>query len=446
MFITKKALPRRTFLRGVGVTLALPLLDAMAPALSAAPKATPRLGFVYVPNGIIQEQWFPAAPGPLPADLPAILKPLSAFRQQMNVMGNLAHLQANTFGDGVGDHPRASAVWLSGVHAWDRTRPGMEVRLGITADQIAANHLGAETAVPSLELVLENPTQIACDTSDCFFVNTISWRNETTPNPTEAHPRIVFERLFGDGGTAAQRAAQNKESGSILDSVLKEAGRVQKTLGPGDHTKLAEYLDAVRDIERHIQHTESQGHLSMELPTRPTDVPASFEEHCKIMFDLVTLAYRADITRVFSVIFARELSGRTYADIGVPEQHHAVSHHRNDPELIAKKAKIDTYHASLLGYFLDKLRNTSDGDGNLLDQSMIMYGGGLGNGNLHEHTKLPVLMAGKLGGKLKTGQYLQYPENTHMANLLLTVLDKVGAPVAKLGDSTGLIQPDYLSI
>ena len=446
MFIMKKALHRRTFLRGIGATLALPLLDSMVPALSAAPKSTPRLGFVYIPNGIIQEQWFPATPGPLPADLPAILKPLAAFRDQFNVMGNLAHLQANTFGDGVGDHPRASAVWLSGVHAWDRTRPGMEVRLGVTADQIAARHIGKETALPSLELVLENPTQMACDTSDCFFVNTISWRNETTPNPTEAHPRIVFERLFGDGGSSAERLAQNKNSGSVLDSVMHEVTRLDKTLGAGDHEKLNEYLDSVREIEQRIQHTEAQGHNAMELPTRPTDVPPTFEEHCKLMFDLVTLAYRADITRVFSVIFARELSGRTYANIGVPEQHHAVSHHRNDPELIAKKAKIDTYHASLLGYFLEKLRSTKDGDGTLLDHSMIMYGGGLGNGNLHEHTKLPVLMAGKLGGTLKTGQYIRYPENTHMANLLLTVLDKVGAPVEKLGDSTGLIQPDYLSI
>ena len=225
MFITKKALARRTFLRGMGATLALPLLDSMVPALSAAPKSTPRLGFVYVPNGIIQEQWFPKTPGPLPADLPAILKPLAAFREQINVMGNMAHLQANTFGDGVGDHPRASAVWLSGVHAWDRTRPGMEVRLGVTADQIAAREIGKDTALPSLELVLENPTQIACDTSDCFFVNTISWRNETTPNPTEAHPRIVFERLFGDGGSSAQRLAQNKTSGSILDSVMQETAR-----------------------------------------------------------------------------------------------------------------------------------------------------------------------------------------------------------------------------
>jgi hypothetical protein len=446
MFLTKKALHRRTFLRGVGAALALPMLDSMVPALSAKTTSTPRLGFVYVPNGIIQEQWFPAQAGPFPEELPPILRPIADFKNDFNVLGHLAHLQANTFGDGVGDHPRASAVWLSGVHAWDRTRPGMEVRLGVTADQLAARELGKETSVPSLELVLENPTQIACDTSDCFFVNTISWRNATTPNPTEAHPRIVFERLFGDGGSSAQRIAQNRFEGSVLDSVMQEVGRLQKNIGPGDRTKLNEYLDSVREIEQRIQHTEAQGTHNMVLPTRPIDVPATFEEHCKVMFDLLTLAYQADITRVFTIIFARELSSRTYPNIGVPEQHHAVSHHRNDPELIAKKAKIDTYHVSLLGYFLDKLRKIQDGDSTLLDQSMIMYGGGLGNGNLHEHTKLPVLMAGKLGGKLKTGQYLTYPENTPMTNLLLTVLDKAGVQTDKLGDSTGPIQPDYLSV
>ncbi len=445
MFVTKKALHRRTFLRGVGATLALPFLDAMVPALSAAPKFTPRLGFVYVPNGIIQEQWFPKTAGPL-SDLPPILRALTPFKNDFNIFSNLAHLQANSFGDGVGDHPRASAVWLSGVHAWDRTRPGMEVKLGITADQIAARELGRDTQIPSLELVLENPTQIACDTNDCFFVNTISWRNETTPNPTEAHPRIVFERLFGDGGSAAQRAAQARSEGSILDSVTQEVARLNKSLGAGDHVKLNEYLDSVREIEQRIQNVEKQGsETAMTLPDRPIDIPDGFEAHCKMMFDLQALAYQGDITRVFTMIFARELSGRTYPQIGVPDQHHAVSHHRNDPDLIAKKAKIDTYHVSLLAYFLDKLRSTPDGDGTLLDHSAIMYGGGIGNGNLHEHTKLPVLMAGKLGGKFKTGQHISYPENTPMTNLLLTVLDHVGAHADKLGDSTGPIPQDHFT-
>ena len=445
MFITKKSLPRRTFLRGLGVTMALPFLDSMVPALSAkSAKPTPRLGFVYVPNGIIQEQWFPATAGAF--ELTPILKPLAPVNGQFNIVSGLAHLQANTFGDGVGDHPRASAVWLSGVHAWDRTRPGMEVKLGTTADQYAARVMGKETRVASMELVLENPTQIACDTNDCFFVNTISWRNETTPNPTEAHPRIVFERLFGDGGTPAQRAAETKDEGSILDSVMSEVNRLNQTLGTGDRTKLVEYLDSVREIEQRIQSTEAESSKSIELPERPVDVPDSFEKHAKLMYDLMLLAYRADITRVFTMIVARELSSRTYPQIGVPEQHHAVSHHRNDPELIAKKAKIDTYHVSLLNYFLEKMQATQDGDGSLLDHSLIMYGGGIGNGNLHEHTKLPLLMAGKLGGKLKTGRHIVMPENTPMSNLLLSVLDKVDVHVDKLGDSTGLLTPDVLSI
>jgi hypothetical protein len=375
------------------------------------------------------------------------LAALEPLRDNLLIVSNLAHLQANTFGDGVGDHPRASAVWLSGVHAWDRTQPGMEVRLGTTADQLAARAIGKDSQVPSIELVLEKPTQIACDTDDCFFVNTISWRNPTTPNPTEAHPRLVFERLFGDGGTAAQRLVRMQQTGSILDSVLQEVTRLQTTLGPGDRTKLSEYLDSVREIEQRIQATEKKGASSpIELPDRPVDIPETFEEHAKLMFDLMALAFRADVTRVFTLIMARELSSRTYPNIGVPEQHHAVSHHRNDPVLIAKKQKIDAYHVSLFASFLEKLHNTPDGDGSLLDHSLILYGGGIGNGNLHEHTNLPLLMAGKLGGQINPGRHVLYPDNTKMTNLLLTVLDKAGVPTEKLGDSTGPIQPDYLSL
>ena len=447
MFLSKLALPRRTFLHGLGATLALPLLDAMTPALRAgAVKPTPRLGFVYTPNGFIQNQWIPKSTGAA-YELSPTLAPLAPVRDQLLIVSNLAHLQANTFGDGVGDHPRASAVWLSGVHAWDRTQPGMEVRLGTTADQLAARVIGRDSQVPSMELVLEKPTQIACDTDDCFFVNTISWRNPTTPNPTEAHPRLVFERLFGDGGTTAERMARMRQTGSILDSVLQEVSRLQTTLGPGDRTKLTEYLDSVREIEQRIQSTERKGASSpIELPDRPVDIPETFEELAKLMFDLMALAYRADVTRVFTMIMARELSSRTYPNIGVPEQHHAVSHHRNDPALIAKKQKIDQYHVSLFGYFLEKLQNTPDGDGSLLDHSLILYGGGIGNGNLHEHNNLPLLMAGKLGGQIKPGRHVLYPNNTPMTNLLVSVLDKAGVPTDKLGDSTGPIQPDYLSL
>jgi hypothetical protein len=445
MFLAKRALPRRTFLKGAGVTVALPLLDAMVPALKASTASTPRLGFVYVSNGVIQDQWNPTAAGSS-FDLSPILKPLEPVREYVNILSGLAHLQADTFGDGTGDHPRASAVWLTGVHAYDRTQPGVEVRLATTADQYAARVIGKGTQLPSLELNLDSPTQGACDSGDCFYVNTISWRNETTPNVAESHPRIVFERLFGDGGSAAQRLALAKTEGSILDSVAGEVNRLEGTLGHGDRTKLNEYLDSVREIEQRIQNTEARGAQSIELPERPVDVPETFEEHTKLMFDLQTLAFRADATRVFTLIMARELSSRTYPNIGVPEQHHAVSHHRNDPQLIAKKAKIDNYHVQLLTYFLRKLKATPDGDGNLLDHSLIVYGGGMGNGNLHRHTDLPCLLAGKLGGQFQTGRHINYPQNTPMSNLLLSILDKTGVHMDKIGDSTGDLKPDYLSV
>src|ERR1700674_1745599 len=300
MFITKKSLPRRTFLRGAGVTLALPFLDAMVPALSAASgKPTPRLGFIYVANGVIQNQWKPATVG-AGFELPPILKPLEPVRDHLNVISGLSHLQADTFGDGTGDHPRAAAAWLTGVHAYDRTRPGIEVRLATTADQLAARELGRGSQVPSLELHVDFPTQGSCDSGDCFYVNTVSWRNPTTPNPTESHPRIVFERLFGDGGSAADRSARARDTGSILDSLTEEVKSLARALGPGDTGKLSEYLDSVREIEQRIQNTERQGALSVDLPDRPIGIPDSFDEHTKLMLDLVALAFRADLTRVFT--------------------------------------------------------------------------------------------------------------------------------------------------
>jgi hypothetical protein len=435
MFISKKALSRRTFLRGAGTTLALPLLDAMVPALSAETKATPRLGFIYVANGVIQNQWTPAATG-ASWEITPTLRPLSGIKDQLNVVSGLAHLQADTFGDGTGDHPRASAAWLTGVHAYDRTQPGIEVRLATTADQIAARVIGKTTQLPSLELTVDFPTQGSCDSGDCFYVNTISWRNETTPNPAETHPRVVFERLFGDGGSSAQRLARMKSTGSILDSIVDEVSALQKSLGRGDRTKLNEYTDAVREIEQRIQNTEAQGTHSVELIDRPIDVPESFDEYTKTMLDLVALAWQADVTRVFTMIFARELSTRSFAAIGVPDQHHPVSHHRNDPDLITKKQKIDFYHVQLLNHFLTRLKNTPDGNGSLLDHSLTLYGGGMGDGNLHRHFDLPCLTAGKLGGQIKTGQHYSYKDNMPMTNLLLTILDRVGAHVDKLGDST----------
>ena len=452
MIITQKALPRRTFLRGVGATLTLPFLDAMVPAASSVARAvtapTRRVGFIYIPNGVIQDQWVPSKTG-RNFDLSPILSPLESLRERVLVLSNLAHRQADSFGDGNGDHPRATAVWLSGVHAWERRgRQGTtDIKLGITADQIAAREFGKETPLPSLELALEKPTAIACDTGDCFYSNTISWRNETTPLDMEAHPRVVFERLFGEGGTAADRLAILKQTGSILDSVTAEVARLGSTLGIGDRNKLDEYLDAVRDVEQRIQQSESRGAESLvELPDRPVDIPETFEEHAKLMFDLLTLAFQADVTRVFTLMMAREAGPRAYPQVGVADQHHTVSHHRNDPEYIAKKAKIDTYHIQLLAYFLENLRKTSDGDANLLDNSMIVYGGGIGNGNLHEHTNLPCLVAGGGGGRLNGGRHRHYAEDTPYANMLLTVLDKAGVPADQLGDSSGLLNTAPLSL
>ena len=433
MFVRKLALSRRTFLRGLGVTLGLPMLDAMVPALSAATgKPTPRLGCLYIPNGIIHGPWIPSAVGS-GFELSPSLSPLAGVRDQLLVLTGLAHLEADSKGDGNGDHPRASAVWLSGVHAWTNG----PAKLGTTLDQVAADTLGQDTPVRSLELALEKATQIGCDTTDCFFSNTIAWRSPTTPLPMEPHPRVVFERLFGDGGTAAQRRAQMRTSASILDSITREVESLTNTLGSSDRAKLDEYVGAVRDVERRIQVAEQKTVDSAQaLPERPIDIPESYEEHARLMFDLQVLAFQADITRVTTTLMGREQSARAFPQIGISEQHHSLSHHMNNPELMARKAVIDKHLVSLLAYFLEKLETTPDGDGSLLDHTFVLYGGGLGDPNNHDHTNLPCLLA---GGRAfaKSGRHVRYPERTPMANLFLNVLDKLGVPVPeKIGDST----------
>jgi hypothetical protein len=444
-FVAKKALDRRSFLRGTGAAIALPLLDAMLPAFAADnPRAVPRLGFLYTGNGIVHRTFKPQTQG-TDFELSPVLRPLQGLRSHLTVVSGLDHAQANNFGDGTGDHPRSSAAWLTGVHAWDRTRPGVEVKLATSADQLAADVLGRTTPVRSLEMAVDTATQSACDAGDCFYVNTVSWRNETTPNLTENHPRVVFERLFGDGGTGAARLARVRTTSSILDSVRGEAQRLAASVGHADRTKLSEYLDSVREIEQRIAGAEASDEHAIALPDRPTGIPASYDEHTRLMLDLQLLAFRTDTTRVFSIILAREVSNRSYPQIGVPDQHHPVSHHRNDPGLIEKKTKIDAYHVSLLGYLAEKMQATPDGDGTLLDQSLLMYGGGMGDGNLHLHTDLPCVLLGKLGGTIKAGQHVAYPAGTPMTNLLLTLLDKVGAEVEVIGDSKGPLAPDYLS-
>jgi hypothetical protein len=449
MIITKKSLPRRTFLRGLGTTLALPMLDAMMPAMAAtgvnAAKPAVRLGFVYVPNGIIQKSWLPAKTG-AGFDFAPTMKPLEPFRDKLLVLSNLMQNGGRALGDGAGDHARAGASWLTGVHP--KRTEGSDIRAGISADQIAARELGKDTQLGSLEIGLEEPTLAgSCDTGySCAYTNTISWRTPTTPNPMEINPRAVFERLFGDGDTTdpAARLKLMKEDRSILDFIRGDVARLEPGLGSRDKSKLAEYLDGIRDIERRIQKAEEQS-ATMKVPLleKPTSIPDEFEEHAKLMSDLMVIAFQTDMTRVVSFMMAREGSNRSYRSIGVADGHHSVTHHQNDPEKIAKTIKIDELHVKSFAYLIDRLNATPDGDGTLLDHSMILYGSSIGDGNVHTHHDLPLVLVGGAAGKIKGGRHIRYGDETPMNNLLLTMLDKAGVPGEKLGDSTGKL--DQLS-
>ena len=441
MIITKKSLPRRTFLRGVGATLALPLLDAMVPAATAlantAAKTFPRLGFIYIPNGANMSAWTPDGDsGAL--ELSRSLQPLASVRDHVVIPTGLDHRQAEAWGDGNGEHSRASAVWLNGVHP--KRTEGADVQAGTTADQLAAEQLGQDTPLPSLELALENSFVVGnCDNGySCVYTNTFSWRNPTTPLPMEHNPRVVFERLFGEGGTSTQRAARLAEDRSILDAVREDMLRLEQTLGVGDRSRVNQYLDAVREIERRIQQAELQsGDTLPDVLERPVGIPESFDEHARLMFDLQALAFQADITRVFTFLIGREQTAQSFPEIGVPDPHHAMSHHQMDVEKLEKYAKINTYQVSLLAEFLEKLQATEDGDGTLLDQAMILYGGGISDGDQHSHMDLPLILAGGGSGKLRGGRHLKYEGETPMTNLLVSMLDKAGVRVDTLGDSTG---------
>ncbi len=444
MIVMNKALPRRTFLRGVGTTLALPFLDAMLPAFGAtrALAAKPvRLGFVYVPCGIIMDRWTPAGDGRDFGFAP-IMKPLEPFRQQLLVLSGLAQENGKPLGDGPGDHARAGATFLTGVHP--KKTEGADIHAGISADQIAAKELGHATQLASLEISLEAPGLVGnCDSGySCAYSNTISWRTPTTPMPMEVNPRAVFERLFGDGEStdAADRLARARQDRSILDFVRDDVKRLEPGLGSRDRSKLDEYLDAIRDIERRIQKAEEQS--AMPLPTieRPTGMPDTFEEHCKLMMDLQVIAYQADLTRVTTFMIAREGSTRSYRAIGISDGHHPLTHHQGDKEKIDKVARINTHHVEMFAYLLNKLRATPDGDGSLLDHSMVLYGSSISDGNMHTHVDLPLVLAGGGGGKVKGGRALRYSKETPMTNLLLTMLDKAGVKTEKLGDSTGEIE------
>jgi len=444
MIVAKKAIARRTVLRGLGASLALPLLDGMVPALTALSKTaaarTIRMGVVYVPMGAVMANWTPASDGN-DFELTPILKPLAGFKNQMLVLTGLDNEPAVArLGEPAGGHGRIGAAFLTGVHA--KPTEGADFSAGVSIDQIAAAHLGRTTQLASLEIGLEaSGLAGACDVGySCAYVNTLSWRGPTTPLPMENNPRAVFERLFGDSDSTDARArlARMQQNRSVLDSVARTVADLDRTLGTRDRAKLSEYLDAVRDVERRIQKAELQSDRELPLFERPAgSIATSFVEHAKLMIDLQVLAFQSDLTRVITFMIGKELSSRTYPEIGVSDQHHPLSHHQNDPQKLEKLTKINVLHTGLLAYYLERLKATPDGDGTLLDQMMLMYGSGMSNSNLHVPHKLPILLLGGGAGQLKGGRHVKFEEGTPLTNLYLTLLGKAGVPVESVGNSTG---------
>jgi len=430
--------------------LALPLLDGMVPAFTAtvktAAKPVNRLGVVYVPNGMIMPGWTPAGEGAVFEFMPT-LAPLSPFRDRLLVLSGIDCMVNFTPGRPGGSHAKASTRFLTAV-----SPPTSETWLdaGISMDQIAARVLGRETQLGSLELALESgETAGSCDNGlSCLYSNTISWRSANTPLPMQNDPRAVFERLFGDSGSTdpAVRAARIRQRRSVLDSVVEEVADLQGELGHGDRTKLAEYLEAIRDVERRVQMAEAQSGTALPLVDRPAGIPATYGEHVKLLFDLEVLAYQCDLTRVITFMMGREFSGATYPQIGVPDAHHPISHHQNDPDKIAKVARINAYHVQQFAYLLDRLRSTPDGDGSLLDHITVIYGAGMSDSNAHDPHNIPLVLAGGGAGHLKGGRHIRYPKSTPLANLHLTLLDQLGVPCDRLGDSTGRLDDRQLSI
>ncbi len=443
MIVTKKAISRRTLLRGLGAAVALPLLDAMVPAATALGQtpARPvmRFGAVYVPNGVTVQQWFPEAEG-TEFEFTRILKPLAPFRDRLVILSGLDSTPAPPADTSGFPHAKASTKFLTDVF------PYRKLRAGISMDQIAARVLGQDTPLPSLELALESVEfGTVCDYGSCIYTGTISWAGPTEPLPMETNPAAAFERLFGDDTTdPVARRARLEEKGSILDSLLGEVSGLKQAVGPGDRSRIEGYLDNIRDVESRIQRAAEH---DVELPavSRPSGIPSTFEEHAKLMFDVQVLGYQGDVTRVMTFMYGRELSGRSYPEIGVPDAHHPISHHRNDPERMERCARINEFHVTLFKYYLDKLAGTSDGDGSLLDQVTILYGSGMSDGNAHSPKNLPLLLAGGGAGRLKGGRHIRYAEGTPLANLHLALLDKLGAPIEEIGDSTGPLNIDSLA-
>ena len=437
MFITKKHLDRRTFLRGAGATLALPLLDAMVPAFAANAPSTTRLGFVYVPHGAIMTQWTPDSTGN-GFEFKPTLQSLEPYRKRLNIISGLHHRAA----DSTAVHSLSPTTWLSGV----RPKPtqGVDAFAGITADQIAAEHIGQETMLPSIELATEDHSGLigACDRDyGCIYMNTLSWRTETSPMPMEINPRKTFERMFGQGGSVEQRIARQKEDLSILDALSTQAHGLQRQLGARDRATLEQYLEGIREIERRLQRAETQiaSNPDLKIPEAPAGIPFAYEEHVNTLFDLMALAYQADITRIFTFMMAREVSNRTYPQVGVTEGHHATSHHQNRADKMANCAKIQGYHVGLFKGFLDRLDAIPDGDGSVLDNTLLLYGSNMSNSNAHDHFPLPNVLVGGARGRMQGGQHIKEVDHTPMTNLLLSMLHKADVPIEQLGDSTGVI-------
>jgi Protein of unknown function (DUF1552) len=448
MIITKRALSRRTVLRGLGVAVALPVLDAMVPALTAvantAAKPVQRFGFFYMPNGVAMTHtgvnyWKPQTVG-ADFEFSPILSPLEPFRRQLTVVSGLHNRAAESFGDGNGDHTRSTGSWLTGTHI--KRTEGSDLRAGTSVDQVIASQNRKDTPLPSLELaILPNSVTGGCDTGySCAYGTTLAWASPTTPLPTQASPRLVFEQLFGDGGPASQQVAAARMKNSLLDSAIEEMAGLRAKLGPNDRNTVSDYLDVLREVERRIQQTEAKNAES-PLPEydRPgIGIPERFDDHAKLMFDLQHLAFQADITRVSTFMYGAEQRARMYPEIGLNESHHSMSHHGNSPENLAKYTKLCTWHVQLFAYLVEKMRNTPDGDGNLLDHSLLMIGGGMSDGNIHSHMDVPVALVGGAGG-VKGNRHVAAPMGTPLSNLLAGIVNSAGVPLDSFGDSTGVI-------
>lgn len=443
--ITRNTLDRRTLLQGVGVTLGLPMLDAMTPALAERGTKAPapvRLAFVYVPNGIIMDAFTPKTEG-ADFEVTRVLKPFESLKSEIFVLSGLRDQNGEPGPDGAGDHARAGASYLTGVRP--KKTAGADIHGGISADQVAAQFLGQRTRLASLELGCDDSRVVGnCDSGySCAYSNSISWRTPTTPMPPEVNPRLVFERLFGTADPnlrPEERARRLSRRQSILDVVSSDTKKLVSNLGPADRRKVDEYLTAVREMERRIEMAEKEAAPVLPEMEKPAGVPVLFGDYVKLMYDLQVLAFQTDSTRISTLMIGREGSNRVYPEIGVPESHHPITHHRNQAEWVEKVTKINVYHATLFAYFLNKLKNTPDGSGSLLDSAMIVYGSGLSDGNRHAHSDLPVVVAGRGAGAIKPGRHLRYESGTPMTNLYLTLLDRAGVRPESIGDSTGRVE------